>query len=174
MKIARYSLQLVGLVSCVLIAACGWGERKLERQAETQNADKVAVINVLGSTPTEYYNDAHITGSIHIPLDKLEEATRGWDKNTHIIVYCANYMCSSSREAVRMLSKLGFKDVRAYEGGMAEWHKKGYPTEGLARQAYLNIVGEKPSSPADVKIIEADELKELMEKAERAGLLVKR
>jgi rhodanese-related sulfurtransferase len=37
-------------------------------------------------------------------------------------------MCTASREAARDLAKKGFK-VRAYEGGIEEWKKSGFPLE---------------------------------------------
>ena len=82
-------------------------------------------------------------------------------------------MCSSSGEAARLLQKLGFENVFAYEGGTAEWHSKGYPLDGPAKASYLTKVGQRHTpTVADVKIINAEELKNEMERAQAAGLLI--
>jgi len=86
------------------------------------------VINVLSQ---EYYMKCHIKDSINIPLDQLQgTAQESWDANDEIVVYCANNECPASRNAYNILKKLGFTRIMAYEGGIAEWSKKEYPTVG--------------------------------------------
>lgn len=86
------------------------------------------VINVL---PQEYYTKCHIRGSINVPLEQLQGvANESWDKHDKIVVYCANYECSASKSAFKLLHKLGFTQVCAYEGGIKEWCQKEYPIVG--------------------------------------------
>lgn len=127
------------------------------------------VVNVLDA---DLYNDAHIKGSINITLQELEAKAKAWDHETPVVFYCSNYMCSGSGQAAKMLTALGFKDVRAYEGGTAEWYQlsktdPSYIIEGPAQQRYLSIVMEKPSheEEAGVRIITAPELKKMMKDA---------
>ena len=86
---------------------------------------------------SEYYNDCHIAGSTHVPLPELEKACADWDKDKKIVVYCARYECSASKEAAKLLSSLGFTKVCAYEGGTKEWKQKGLPCEGACEMDYL-------------------------------------
>lgn len=163
MKKSYYTLQLGIFLSCLFLAGC-W-------VSHSESAKKLLVINVLDPS---LYNDAHIKGSVSVPLDKLEQSSRGWAKDTRIIVYCANYMCSASAEAARRLQKLGFTDVFAYEGGTAEWHSKGHPVEGSAKEGYLKNVGQQHTPlPSDVKMMGAEELKNEIERAEQARRLIK-
>jgi rhodanese-related sulfurtransferase len=161
---------------CLLLAGCNfpwWGSSKQttqDSQASTAPAvSKLLVINVL---EPRYHEDAHIKGSVNVPFDKLESKARDWDKSTHIVVYCANYQCTASSEAVRRLKALGFGNVRAYEGGTAEWHTKGYPITGPAKEKYLEMVGT-PMATHDVETVKAEQLLSEMQEAEKAGKLIK-
>jgi len=107
------------------------------------------VINVLDK---QYYDDCHIKGSINIPLDQLESRAKELDKNQTIIVYCTSYSCSASRKAWHILNNMGFKDIYAYEGGMAEWYQMGFPIEGPAKKKYLMEPSLKPSEPEDPEV----------------------
>ncbi len=98
------------------------------------DAGDVLVVNVLDS---EYYNDCHIAGTKHVPLPELEQACADWDKDKKIVVYCARYECSASKEAAKLLGSLGFTQVCAYEGGTKEWKQKGLPCEGACEMDYL-------------------------------------
>lgn len=95
----------------------------------------ITIVNVLSQ---EAYDDCHIPGSISIPLSELEEhAKKKLNPNKEIIVYCASYQCSASKNAFNVLKKLGFINVRTYEGGIKEWRELGYPTEGPCTMSYL-------------------------------------
>jgi rhodanese-related sulfurtransferase len=164
MRYSRYSLSLFTLALCIILSAC-W---RSEKKEGAESVGKLLVVNVL--EPADF-DDAHIKGSINVPLENLESAAAGWPKNTRVVVYCVNYMCTSSLDGVRKLGQLGFKDAVAYEGGIAEWKQKGFPVEGPATKGYLANVGQKTQTPSDVKIIEAEALKDEIEKAQKAGLL---
>lgn len=122
------------------------------------NNHQTLVINVLGK---DSYDDCHIKGSINIPGEELKSYAQTLDKNQHIVVYCGNYMCPASAMAWKTLTDLGFKNVWAYEGGMAEWYQMGFPVEGSCKENYLKQSYEKPSEPhiAEIKTISAGELK---------------
>jgi len=87
--------------------------------------EPIQIVNVLSP---DYYKLGIIKGSKKIPLDQLDGRIHELDKTQEVVTYCANYMCTASREAARDLAKKGFK-VRAYEGGIEEWTKSGLPLE---------------------------------------------
>lgn len=103
--------------------------------------NKLLVLNIL---EPELYQDCHIAGSINVPLEELETYVRDLDLNRELVVYCSNYLCTASAYAAELLQKLGFKQVYAYEAGMAEWRQRGLPTAGPAQQRYLNLVVAPP------------------------------
>ena len=52
-------------------------------------------------------------------------------KDAQIVVYCAGPTCPQSRLAAEKLLKLGYENVRAYEGGLEEWKAAGWNTEAV-------------------------------------------
>lgn len=96
------------------------------------------------------YNSAHIAGAvlplsfdyyrqeelfrnqiISSPPDRskvLAEAMKYYSKDQPIVTYC-NRNCSASVVLLFELKRLGFKNVRALEGGTQAWEEKGYPLE---------------------------------------------
>jgi len=115
------------------------------------------LINVL---PTKYYNNCHIASSISVPLDTMEELAKNIDKETPIVVYCASYMCSASKEGYKILRELGFTQVRLYEGGMAEWLQLGYSCIGECKEQYLQRK-EQPTA-TDIPQVQAQELNAML------------
>jgi rhodanese-related sulfurtransferase len=92
--------------------------------------EKFVLVNVLDNTA---YEEEHICGSINIPVATLEiEAAELLEKNERIIAYCAGPQCLASQDAADKLVSLGHRDVARYRGGMEEWTKAGYCTEGAA------------------------------------------
>lgn len=143
------------VVLMCMMASCGKSEQK-----------NLYVVNVLDEL---LYNDAHIKGSIQVALTDLAQKAQSWRKDATIVTYCSNYACTASSYAARMLKKMGFEKVYAYEGGMAEWHQlqkddASFAVEGPAKEAYLQVVMEKPlEHPEDVTIITAQELRDLLQ-----------
>jgi rhodanese-related sulfurtransferase len=76
----------------------------------------------------EYFKGENISGSRRVPLDKVGNEVRqaSLARNTDIVVYCAGPQCPQSRMAAEKLVKLGYDNVRAYEGGLEEWKQAGF------------------------------------------------
>ncbi len=105
-----------------------------EEVKEKMKQSEVVVINVLNK---EYFEDCHIKESIGIPLNELKGKADLLDRNKEIIVHCANYMCTASSAAYKLLREMGFKKILAFEGGMKEWKDKSYSVEGSCILDYL-------------------------------------
>jgi len=162
-------------VAAVAIGYWGWGRKKTEQEAmSVADAAKttMVVVNVLDKA---LFDDAHIKGSIQIAEDKLAEESDKWAKDTTVVFYCSNAMCTASSKAAEMLMAKGFTNVSAFEGGMAEWFQLSktspeYAVEGPATAEYLAMQVQKPTeeptAPASpVKKITAVELLNLMKSA---------
>jgi len=115
------------------------------------------IINVLGPA---VFEDCHIKGSINVPLDSLVDYAKDIPKDTELVVHCASYICPMSKRAWQLLKDQGFTQVKAYEGGTAEWYAQGLPTEGPAEQTYLKEQYDKPITNGDVETIDIEELKQ--------------
>lgn len=124
---------------------------------------QLVVINVLDKN---LYDDCHIKGSINVLFENIEEYAKKLDKNTHVVLYCSNYMCTASGAAARIFKRNGFKNVWAYEAGMADWFYNKFPVEGKCTENYLNIQIEKPDFNEDEEIqpITTLELKDKIKK----------
>lgn len=66
-----------------------------------------------------------------MPLDKVgsEVRTTNLPKDAEIVVYCGGLKCPQSRMAAEKLGKLGYENVRAYEGGLEEWKGASFAVE---------------------------------------------
>ncbi len=115
------------------------------------------IINVLGP---DIFEDCRIKGSINIPLDELAAYAEALPKDAELVVHCASYICPMSKRAWQLLNDKGFTNVKAYEGGTAEWYALGLPTEGPAQQSYLKEHYDKPTTNGDVETIEVEELRQ--------------
>ena len=79
----------------------------------------------------EWFKGEVIPGSRRVPLDSVGSEVRstGLPKNADVVVYCGGPKCPQSRMAAEKLAKLGYENVRAYEGGLEEWKSAGFPIE---------------------------------------------
>jgi rhodanese-related sulfurtransferase len=139
---------------------CGTSSHQATTVTLAEAAPGVIVINVLDK---KYYDDCHIKGSISVPMDQLdsfiENLGRAYPaKDVEVVVYCANYTCSASGAAAKIIANKGFK-VLAYEAGMAEWRSAGLPVEGACKESYLTKTVAAPTEPhGDVVVISTQEL----------------
>lgn len=147
--------------SLVFLGGCLWDS------SSKKELPSPLVINVLDK---EFYDDCHIPGSIQISMEHvLSTAEKDkWPKDTKIVVYCSNHMCTTSTDICRKLSADGFTHVWDYEAGMAGWYQAKLPVEGPAKAAYLtqpNRSMEGFGAAAEgVKVISTEELHSMMEK----------
>ncbi len=79
----------------------------------------------------EWFKGEMIPGSRRMPLDSVGSKVRGTGlpKDAEVVVYCGGPKCPQSRMAAEKLAKLGYGNVRAYEGGLEEWKSAGFATE---------------------------------------------
>ncbi len=125
------------------------------------------VINVLDK---DLYDDCHIKGSVQVEMTDVEEFVKRLNKDTELVIYCSNYLCSASGAVADLLTELGYSNVYAYEAGMAEWHQKGLPVEGPCKSGYLKKVMTSPGHEEGLKI-KIISTEQLFEKMKQAGLL---
>lgn len=153
----------VALLSGVLALLPGcwpFGKKEVQEQKPT-----LYVINVLDK---ESYDDCNIAGSVNVPFQDVESFAKNIDRNTEMVVYCANYMCTASGAAAQKLKEMGFEKVWAYEGGTAEWYQLGkengeFPVKGACAASYLTAANTKPAEEtSDVSVITAAQLRDKM------------
>ncbi len=87
--------------------------------------------------PEKYYADRHLPGAQHLPHDQVDALAAAVlpDKNSQIVVYCANRQCQNSHIAAHRLVTLGYRDVSVYAGGKQDWDAAGLSFETATAQA---------------------------------------
>jgi rhodanese-related sulfurtransferase len=87
--------------------------------------DKFKLVNALGEWE---FNAKHIPVSINI--SKIDDAKKILIPSEEIIIYCSNPSCIASIIGYQVLTRMGYKNVRRYAGGIEDWEEAGYPLEG--------------------------------------------
>ena len=65
----------------------------------------------------------------------FDDAASGLDRCDEIVVYCGDIHCAASIRAYRRLERAGYRRVRRYAGGIADWEEAGYPLERGPKRA---------------------------------------
>src|ERR671918_3042864 len=91
-----------------------------ELKEKLDHGDKFKLVNASGEW---VFNAKHIPGSINI--SKIEDAKKRLNPGDEIIIYCSNPSCIASIIGYQLLTRLGYKNVRRYAGGIEEWQKAG-------------------------------------------------
>ena len=109
--------------------------------ADAADGSKMTVLGqpdvyVYDCNPEDIYEKSHLKGSIHankadwmnlLPKDK---------KNSFVILYCINRMCTVSFEAALEAIKAGYENVYVMPDGIQGWVSNGYPFEGTSWKPY--------------------------------------
>jgi rhodanese-related sulfurtransferase len=82
--------------------------------------------------PPEEYEQAHISGAVSVPLDRIPAFAKAAPKRRLIVAYCRGPYCVYALDAVAALRKRGIKAHRL-EDGVSEWRAAGLPVESTAR-----------------------------------------
>ena len=98
-------------------------------QVQSLMRKNTSVVEVL---PEPSFRKSHLPRAVNVPLDAaFEERIQSVvpDKNTAVIVYCANIDCLLSPKAAERLDGLGYNKVFDYKAGKEDWTKANLPVE---------------------------------------------
>ncbi|MDE2292459.1 MAG: hypothetical protein KGL53_10280 [Elusimicrobia bacterium] len=79
----------------------------------------------------EAFGEERIPGALDAPLDALAKSYGKLPRDKTLVVYCWNITCHMATRAALDLAQKGF-DVQELVGGIEEWKRKGFKTEGKA------------------------------------------
>ena len=83
---------------------------------------------VIDVRPEPEFRAGHIAGATSVTLKELEKWLDGLPNDRFIVAYCRGPFCVFADNAVRTLSRHGFKAARLEEG-YPEWKEAGLPVE---------------------------------------------
>ena len=77
------------------------------------------------------FEKKHIPGSLPLDVYQMSEALEKLQPEEEIVIYCTGGPCPASRFAYKWLEARGYRHLRRYAGGLADWEEAGYPVAGL-------------------------------------------
>jgi rhodanese-related sulfurtransferase len=81
---------------------------------------------LLDVRPPAEFAAGHIAGSRSVPVAELRRHLRALPKDVEVVAYCRGPYCAYADEAVRELTKKGFR-ARRLSDGFPEWRRAGLP-----------------------------------------------
>ncbi|MCE7735550.1 MAG: rhodanese-like domain-containing protein [Candidatus Heimdallarchaeota archaeon] len=96
-----------------------------ELKAKLDRGDDFKLVMVLGDW---HFMAKRIPGSINVT--NPQDAIKILNPDDEIVVYCSSEYCVASQIAYRILVKNGYKNVRRYNGGIADWEESGFTLKG--------------------------------------------
>ena len=88
-----------------------------------QSGQETLLIDV--RSPGEYAHDGHIEGARLMPLQELFQKTDELPQDQEIIFICRSG--NRSMVACQQMARLGYSNVKNFEGGMIAWQRAGLP-----------------------------------------------
>lgn len=100
-------------------------------EAEDLFARRGAVF--VDSRSREESDAGHIPGALNIPLeesrDRLDGEILPYPPDQILVIYCEGGDCQTSISLAKLIHAQGFRDIRIFTGGWAEWSAAGLPVE---------------------------------------------
>lgn len=124
-KIISVAIFFLVLVFGGQVFAAGYAEIGTAEVRDLMEKDKNVLV-VFPLSKIEYEN-LHIAGSVHIPMDELEKKLPA-NHGKPLIFYCMGERSTASWRAASIAVKLGYLHVYAYREGLPAWAATGSPT----------------------------------------------
>lgn len=91
-------------------------------------------VYIFDCNPDEIWTKSHIPGSIRLHTGNWKELLPKDKKNSFLIFYCINRMCTVSYETAMQAIKMGYANVYNMPDGIQGWVRNGHEFEGSGRQ----------------------------------------
>jgi len=97
-------------------------------RAELRRRLRAGDVVVLDVRPEPEFRAGHIAGAVSLPAAELTRRLRDVPKDRQVVAYCRGPYCVYADDAVRLLSRRGYRAARL-EDGYPEWAGAGLPVE---------------------------------------------
>lgn len=106
---------------------------------------------IVDARAADYFHWEHIQGALNLRWKDVKQHAKKMfpDKRAVLVTSCQSVLCGASMRAAKALSKLGYKNIFEFAGGISEWKAAALPvvsTRGcrVGQDAYrLSIVENK-------------------------------
>ncbi|GAB3752757.1 DUF4440 domain-containing protein [Microlunatus parietis] len=102
--------------------------RTINRE-ELAAAMKAGAVTVVDALPPKPYAERHLPGAMNLVIEELERAATVLRHDAAIVVYSTDSACGRAPELAEALVSAGYRDVRTYPEGIADWAAAGLPLE---------------------------------------------
>lgn len=102
----------------------------IERNEVQARLDAGAIVLIDAQGPGKF-EDRHIPGAVRATADDPGAVlvAIGPDLDRAVVTYCTDEACTGSAHAASLLEAAGYRNVRRYIGGAADWEAAGLPVE---------------------------------------------
>lgn len=128
MRTIAVSLSLIVLTVSLCLAAGTVNINSVQANSMLAKNRKIVLLDV--RTPDEY-RQAHLSGSLLIPLGDLAGRLKEIPRDRPVLIYCA--VGSRSNVAANILLSNGYREVYNMVDGVVGWYKNGLPLQFGAR-----------------------------------------
>ena len=108
------------------VTAVRWTDGLVLGRAELAARLKRGEVVVLDVRPSAEYESGHIRGARSTPIAELRRHLRALPPGVEVVAYCRGPYCVYADEAVRELTRHGFR-ARRLADGFPEWKRAGLP-----------------------------------------------
>lgn len=99
--------------------------------AETEQLFAQKSATFIDARSQEEYVSGHILGALNLPFNEAKKSVAGDQfqdfPEKSLVIYCQGGDCGTSVVLAKILYESGFKNVKVFQGGWAEWKKSGLP-----------------------------------------------
>ena len=87
----------------------------------------------------EAFAAEHLPEAVNVPGELTPDlaASLAPDPTRTVVVYCSGVTCTRSKVTAAAFTRLGYRDVRVYPGGKADWWQAGLPLVGDRHEAQV-------------------------------------
>ena len=94
-------------------------------------------VTLVEALPVAAFEAEHLPGAVNVAgeLTSALAAVVAPDPGRTVVVYCSGQGCTRSKVTAAAFERLGYRDVRVYPGGKADWWRAGLPLVGHRTEA---------------------------------------